>query len=277
MIITKKWIENQLKFCEIKKIVGLQRNHLSLKLWTEYCFILFQQVEKQKTFINLHQKFKRRFKVEYSTFMHHLHQAAKLIQFLNLRFNKTNRIKPTRDYNIVDSTLIPTKNAESINGKDYVTGRVTLRPSKIGKGNYKISGFKGLVFLNSKKQIVSSRLLNINTSDHAILKDSAYWLHDFPEGSIVLADRGFSSKLSSQRVANLGLKLLSPPHYKQATHLTQKEWKIYSRRWAIETTFQKMKYAYSECKLVLRGKTTQAIKTAQFYCAVINYNCLNLG
>jgi hypothetical protein len=67
-------------------------------------------------------------------------------------------------------------------------------------------------------------------------------------------------------------RLISPYNVKQNIKLTDKERKLYKRRWKIETVFQNIKHNYSENKLNLTGKYNNLTKGAKFYSTLINFN-----
>ena len=283
-IITQKFNEisktiiNSLKNKEIKSIIGRVRLKFTYKEINDYVQIIFAHSQTQKSFKSIYKKSK--FKIKYSCFMSNIQLFSKLFRFLFYKLNEKLSIKPSKLLNMVDTTLIEEKKLNFINQHDWDSGRVTTRINKKNKIKTYTCGSKGLVFLNRFGQIYSANLLNINYSDQNILKDFTFYLKELK--GILLADRGFSNKSIRERlksfktnvfIANQSLcRLISPYQYKQNIQLTEKERKLYKRRWKIETLFQNLKYQYSENKLNLSGKYKKQLKGAKFYSTLIQYN-----
>ena len=272
-----------LKNKEIKSILGRQRLKFNRQQIIEYVQIIFEHTIKQITFKKLHQQSLN--KVKYSCFMSNISLFAKLFQYLFTNINKKIGILPSKLLNIVDTTLIEEKKVNFITQDDWDSGRVTTRTNKKNKQKIYTCGSKGLLFVNRFSKIYHARLLDINFSDQNILKDFSHYLSQLK--GILLADRGFNNKCVRERLNNIGNKnllfnifnhnqttcrLISPPHYKEKVNLTEKERKLYKRRWKIETVFQQLKQNYSNYKLNLKGKYTKILKTAKFYTALIIYN-----
>lgn len=221
----------------------------------------------------------QKIKILYESFMKNIQLFSKLFKFLFHKINENLAIKPSKLLNMVDTTLIEEKKLHFINQKDWNSGRVTTRINKNNDKTY-TCGSKGLIFLNRFGQIYSANLLNINHSDQNILKDFTFYLKELK--GILLADRGFSNKAIRQRLSFIKNsifetnkptnRLISPYHVKQNVKLTNKERKLYKRRWKIETVFQNIKHHYSENKLNLYGKYHQFIKGAKFYSTLIQFN-----
>ena len=283
-IITQKFNEisktiiNSLKNKEIKSIIGRVRLKFTYKEINDYVQIIFAHSQTQKSFKSIYKKSK--FKIKYSCFMSNIQLFSKLFRFLFYKLNEKLSIKPSKLLNMVDTTLIEEKKLNFINQKDWDSGRVTTRTNKKSKDKMYTCGSKGLIFINRFGQIYSANLLNINHSDQNILKDFTFYLKELK--GILLADRGFSNKSIRERlksfktnvfIANQSLcRLISPYQYKQNIQLTEKERKLYKRRWKIETLFQNLKYQYSENKLNLSGKYKKQLKGAKFYSTLIQYN-----
>ena len=283
-IITQKFhkiakkIVFSLKNKEIKSIIGRDRLKFTYDEIVDYVQIIFAHSVQQKTFKYFYKKTK--LKITYQGFMKNILLFAKLFKFLFHEINKFLSINPSKLLNMVDTTLIEEKKFNFIHQKDWDSGRVTTRTNKKSKDKMYTCGSKGLIFINRFGQIYSANLLNINHSDQNILKDFTFYLKELK--GILLADRGFSNKSIRERlksfktnvfIANQSLcRLISPYQYKQNIQLTEKERKLYKRRWKIETLFQNLKYQYSENKLNLTGKYNNLTKGAKFYSTLINFN-----
>ena len=212
--------------------------------------------------------------------MSNIQLFSKLFRFLFYKLNEKLSIKPSKLLNMVDTTLIEEKKLNFINQNDWDSGRVTTRINKKNKIKTYTCGSKGLVFLNRFGQIYSANLLNINYSDQNILKDFSFYIKEL--NGILLADRGFSNKAVRERLNHIKTsvfetnkplcRLISPYNVKQNIKLTDKERKLYKRRWKIETVFQNIKHNYSENKLNLTGKYNNLTKGAKFYSTLINFN-----
>ena len=274
-------IVNNLTIKEIKSIIGRDRLKFTYQDILHYVQIIFEHSFQQKSFVSLYKK--HNYSVKYSVFMKNINLFCKLFKFLFHRINKILNIQPSKLMNIVDTTIIPEKQAKFINQKDWDSSRVTTRIKD--KLKVRTCGSKGLIFLNRFNQIYAANLLNINHSDQNILKDFSFYIKDLK--GIILADRGFSNKAVRQRlnhnktdIFNYGksiCRLISPYHYKENKNLSDKESKLYKRRWKIETIFQNIKHNYSQNKLNLTGKYTNKLKEAKFYSTLIQYNFSTLS
>lgn len=283
-IITQKFNEisktiiNSLKNKEIKSIIGRVRLKFTYKEINDYVQIIFAHSQTQKSFKSIYKKSK--FKIKYSCFMSNIQLFSKLFRFLFYKLNEKLSIKPSKLLNMVDTTLIEEKKLNFINQNDWDSGRVTTRINKKNKIKTYTCGSKGLVFLNRFGQIYSANLLNINYSDQNILKDFSFYIKEL--NGILLVDRGFSNKAVRERLNHIKTsvfetnkplcRLISPYNVKQNIKLTDKERKLYKRRWKIETVFQNIKHNYSENKLNLTGKYNNLTKGAKFYSTLINFN-----
>ena len=283
-IITQKFhkiakkIVFSLKNKEIKSIIGRVRLKFTYKEINDYLQIIFAHSQTQKSFKSIYKKSK--FKIKYSCFMSNIQLFSKLFRFLFYKLNEKLSIKPSKLLNMVDTTLIEEKKLNFINQNDWDSGRVTTRINKKNKIKTYTCGSKGLVFLNRFGQIYSANLLNINYSDQNILKDFSFYIKEL--NGILLADRGFSNKAVRERLNHIKTsvfetnkplcRLISPYNVKQNIKLTDKERKLYKRRWKIETVFQNIKHNYSENKLNLTGKYNNLTKGAKFYSTLINFN-----
>lgn len=262
---------------EIRAIIGRSRLKFTYAEIVSYVQIIFEHSLTHQMFKKLYKEHK--IKVDYSVFMKNLALFCRLYVYLFKLINDTLAIGPSQLLNIVDTTLIPEKEMKSIVQKDWKTGRVTTRKNNFTKEKIHICGSKGLVFMNRFKQIYFARLININESDQNILKDFTLYLKQLK--GFLLADRGFSNKAVRQRLKEIKnhvfqkqsvCRLISPYHYKEKSTLTEKESKLYKRRWQIETLFQGLKHHYSEYRLNLKGNYQYSIKQAKFYATLIAYN-----
>lgn len=273
--ISEKAIKS-LKNKEIKAIIGRDRLKFSYQSISYYVQIIFEHSILQKSFLSLYKTHKP--KVIYSVFMKNIRLFSSLFKYLFYRINKFLNIKASKLMNIVDSTLIEEKKSNFINKKDWIYNKVTTRIKH--KIKIRTCGSKGLVFINRFGQIYRADLLQINHSDQNILKDFSLYLSSLQ--GILLADRGFSNKAVRTRLEQIKTsifnpnqttcKLISPYHYKEKKQLTQAEFKLYKRRWKIETLFQNLKHNYSDNKLNLTGKYNKILKQAKFYSTLIQFN-----
>ena len=210
--------------------------------------------------------------------MNNINLFSTLFKHLFYLFNKITNIKASKLLNMIDSTLIPEKDSNFINNKDWSSGRVTTRGLKQDKTH--ICGSKGFFMINREGKIYHLERLNINYSDQNYLKNPYFLLNKLK--GIVLADRGFSNKAVRERLEHNKTdifnydkpvcRLISPYRVNQLKKLTTKERKIYRKRWKIETMFQILKDSHSNIKLNLKGKYTSKLKEAKLFACAINYN-----
>jgi hypothetical protein len=264
--ISKNIIKN-LKNCEIRSLLERQRLRFSKSEINLYIEILFEHSLYQKSFKYLHKS--NEVPVKYSCFMNNIKLFSKLFNYFFHKFNQLLNIKPSKLFNIVDTTLIPEKYTEYITQNDWNTSRVTTRIKN--KIKIHICGSKGLVFINKSGKIYYAKRMNINYSDQNILKDTALYQHCL-EG-ILLADRGFSNKTVRHRIKS-HCRLISPYRKVEKKALTDKESRLYKQRWKIETLFQELKHHYADIKLNLSGKYSNTIKNAKFFSTLILFNLI---
>jgi len=290
-IITQKFkklskeIIFSMKKKEIKSILQRDRLKFSNNDIMNYVCFIFEHSVVQKTIKSMYKNMKKENitwlkNLTYHNLLKNIRLFSKLFKYLFNQINKKLLISPSKLLNMVDTTLIPEKQAKFIHQKDWKQNRVTTRV----KDNITthVCGSKGLIFMNKFNQIYHAELVNINYSDHNFFKDSAYYFQ-FLKG-ILLADSGFSCKEVRHRLENYfsnmnsifkqkeKLHFISPYHYKQKLKLNQKESKLYKYRWRIETLFQNIKHNYSNNKLNLSGNYSKSIKQAKFYSTLIQYN-----
>ena len=278
-IITQSLILKQLKFAslpKIKSILGRQRLKFSYEDISFYLYQIHLHQTKGIYFKDIHKKLVKNNKIDikYNTYMHNIGLISPLMQIIFNNINNHFDIKPSKLLNISDTTLLATKQERSINHNDYQKNKVTVRKNKKTGQNYHTCGYKGLFFMNRFKQIYYVNLLNINYSDHNILKDSAFYLQQLK--GYILVDRGMSNKTVRTRVDSIpGVKMISPNHYKQIDKygfIEEKYLAIYKKRWNIEVGFRNMKSLYGKIKLNLFGVKKYHLIKAKLLISVANYN-----
>lgn len=272
--VIKKQI-NLMPKSTLKAIIGRERLCYLKEEIIFYLVCIMKHQKNMVSFLNIHKKANRRnlrFSLpEYSAFMNNINALSKLMHYLFLLNNRNYSIKKTQKYSIIDSTLIPEKEGKYITQKDFDTDKVAARRDDKGNKIY-ICGSKGLFILNEKKQVIEAKRIPIVYSDQNILKDSALYQNKI-EGVFLLADKGFSSKLTRQRVEAFNCKMISPYRKSQKDKdLTKEEWDLYRERWKIETFFQKLKGTYGNIKLNLKGKYSNNLKNAKFFATCLMYN-----
>lgn len=265
-----------LKISQIKTIIDRKRMRFS---WNEIEFYLQSLVEQSQRIIHFKEIWKNSckalsYKLSYENFMENIALFSPLFEYLFSLINQVLGVTPSTELNIVDSTLIETKKSESIRKKDYEQNRVTYRNKKV------ICGEKGLAFINKKGEITYAELVNINFSDFNFLKRPKFYMAKGLMQGILLGDRGFNCKMVRDRILEANRQCvgvpntqwISPPHKKSKEILSPEEWKIYNKRWSIETLFQKLKEEFGPYKLSLKGKFRPQIKQARFFICLIQYN-----
>lgn len=269
-IITHSFIQKQLisiGFRQIKFIIGRQRIKFSLPQISNYLYAIFIHQKQHKSFKKIYRD--GSFDLTYQGFMKNLATLSPLIKFMFFMLNKQHKIIPSKLYNIVDTSLIPTKFPDSIKQQDFNQNNVTARV-KNGIKVY-ICGVKLLVFINRFRQIYHAEILKINYSDQNILKSSA--LYETKLRGFLLADKGFNGKEAEKRVNFSGkCKIISPKNKNSKIQLNKKERKFYKRRWSIETVFQKLKNSYGEFKLDLKGAKNKKLIEGKLFSTLTDFN-----
>lgn len=269
-IISQKFLTQQVKSIgkrQIKFLICRQRLKFTYSQISTYLWCFFKHQSHQINFKSLYKKLK--LNITYQAFMHNILVLSPLIKFIFYKINKLFNIKISSLFNIIDSSLIFVKKPDSITQKDYDLHNVTTRVKE--KIKIHICGVKLLLFINRFSKIYYAEILNINYSDHNILKSSA--LYQSKLKGFLLADKGFSNKESRRRILeSSNCKMISPFHYKSKIQLTEKERKFYKKRWKIETVFQQLKNPYNEFKLNLQGAKNKKILEAKLFISLINYN-----
>lgn len=284
MIITQKLIRKQLpndkkSLKEIKHILGRERLKYSLEEIAFYLYQIFLHQSKMVYFKKLFKKAKKRklIDVNYSTYMNNILVVSKLMGYLEKKFAKYLKIKPSRLINIVDTTILETKQEKHITKKDLSNNMVTRRTNSETKQKYSICGYKVLMMIDRHNKIYHYELLNINTSDQNIFKDSARYTTKL--GRFLLADSGFNNQVVCKRLSSINTTLISPNHHKQRKKLgfiLPKFVKIYKKRWPIEIVFKDMKAQYGEIKFNLKGAKHYSIIKAKMIASIAQFNFLNI-
>lgn len=308
MILTHQMVSKQIlemSFSDIKKIIKRQRLKFNKQ---QIIFYLMCLVEQQDRVVFYKTIYKEKIKnglitIDYEGFLENLKLFSPLFKSLFLRFNQNLGIKPSQLFNMSDTSLLPTKEEKSITYQDKDKNMVTVRKTKkkvsVFDNKTKINskkeievkdmvcGYKALVFCNRKKQITFAQLLNINVSDMNILKNPLFYLSKGLCQGFLAVDRGMSCMEMRKRFDSINsnpqfdymrsiyhkTKLLSPYHYKQKDkNLSSKEWKLYTKRWGIETVFQSMKNILGETKLNLKGARNYNLIEAKYFIAIIKHN-----
>jgi len=207
----------------------------------------------------------------YQSFCQNLDLCAKLSGLVFIQFNRTSRIEPSSLYNVIDTSLIPTKKPQHLSKKDFDQGKVTVRQGLEGK--LFVHGLKWLAVVNRQGLIVKSQTLGINTPDIDVTKNP--YQYGLPKG-ILLADKGFNSKEVRSRLQGCSIRLISPFKSNQTQQLSDKERRLYARRWSIETVFQTLKHDYGAFKLGTSSRYTLQKQKAVLTLAALSYNLSRL-
>lgn len=269
-IITQSFIQKQLisiGFRQIKFLIQRQRIKFSISQISMYLYAVFIHQSNHKSFKNIYKNLN--LTISYQAFMKNIVTLSPLIKFLFFYNNKKQNIKPSSLYNIIDTSLIPTKFPDSIKQRDFNNHNVTARVKN--KIKVYICGVKLLVFINRFSKIYHAEILNINYSDQNILKSSA--LYESKLRGFLLADKGFNGKEAEKRVNFSGkCKIISPKMKNSKIQLNERERKFYKRRWKIETVFQKLKNVYGEFKLDLKGAKNKKLIEGKLFSALMEFN-----
>ena len=262
----------KLSFVRIKVLLGRERLRFSQETIAKYLFLITKHQQRLVNYKTLYKEEKP--DCSYQNFIKNINLMSRLMQPLFYQFNRQYGVIPSEDYNSIDTTIIEEKSQKSINKKDWNRKRVTTR------NGLHYCGSKGLFFLNQHGFITRADRIDINQSDHNILKEIRYY-SAYLRGN-VLADRGFSSKLVRKRFVDANndhyqplfypCKLISPYKKLSKEQLSPEEKLLYKNRWQIETLFQRMKDIYGVSRLLLKGKYTEQHKQAKFYASAILYN-----
>ena len=278
-------ILNSKKYLELRQQMNRQRLKFNVYTLSSYLYWIIWHNQYKTTFKTLHRELymEHKVSVHYSTFMSNVKTIAPLMKYLFNTFNKAHHVLASSLMNAVDTTLIEEKQSKSINKRDWRNERVTTRGSGVDK--YHVCGTKGLIFINRQKLVYLAEFMPINTSDHNILKSTCNYNNALK--GIVLADRGFSNKVVRDRIIQhrndiwhsdaIRCRFISPYVRKSKTQLTEKEKKLYKKRWMIETLFQKVKDVYSQTPLQLHGSYTKQLREAKFFATWLCYNAKTLN
>ena len=268
MIITQDKFLTILKTLTLKAIRS-QMGRIRLKFTLEdLAFYLHQ--------LHLHQACKVTFKslwlksgreLSYQSFCQNIDACSKLAPLMLIQYNKLAHIKASSLFNVVDTSLIPTKQEQHISKSDFEHNKVTIR--SVSDRKKFICGLKFLVLINRQGLIIKANVLSINTPDIDVTKNP--YQYGLPPG-ILLADKGFNSHMVQQRLKNCGIRLLSPYKTNQKQQLSEKERKLYKKRWSIETLFQTLKHDYGPHKLPTSSKYTLNKQKAVLILCALSYN-----
>ena len=268
--ITQNFIEKQiylLGFKQIKFIIQRQRLKFSIPEISRYIDVVFVHQKQHQSFKSIYKQSK--LAITYQAFMKNLAVLSPLVKFLFTRLNKLWNITVSSLFNVVDTSLIQSKYAESIQQSDFNRNKVTIRTKN--KIKVYICGIKLLVFLNRHKQIYYAEVLSINYSDQNILKSSA--LYQSKIKGFLLADKGFNCKAVEKRMNSIdGAKIICPKHYKSKNQLNEKEREFYKHRWTIETAFKQLKNTYGDFKLDIKGAKSKKLIEAKLFSSLILFN-----
>ena len=178
------------------------------------------------------------------------------------------------DLTIADSSLLPSKNEQSITRKDWKNGNATVRP------DHKICGEKCLTLINSRKQIVTNQLMpNINSPDDHVFKQPMQWARKGLRFGHLLVDRGFSNKavrlgidFLTNALPDYSLGLISPPRARQTWVLTPEQTLLYKKRWQIEEVFRQLKDPQGRFRMVMCGVRRRPLREARVAIATLAWN-----
>ena len=249
----------------IKMQMGRIRLKFTRQELAKLLFMLNEAQSRKVTFKHIWHKNKE--DKTYQNLCKNFDVVAKLMPLIFSKFNEMHKIKASRMYNVLDTTLIPTKRSQSITDKDFKVGDVTIR--NVEKIRHYISGLKLFALMNRERFIFKAAALNINTPDIDAVKNPFYY--SIPKG-ILLADKAFNSQMVRDRLKGYGTRLISPFKANQKQQLTDKEKEFYKRRWEIESAFQKLKAEYGNFKLGASSRYTLIKQKAALLLAALNYN-----
>ena len=249
----------------IKMQMGRIRLKFTRQELAKLLFMLNEAQSRKVTFKHIWHKNKE--DTTYQNLCKNFDVVSKLMPLIFSKFNEMHKIKASRMYNVLDTTLIPTKRSQSITDKDFKAGDVTIRD--VEKIRHYISGLKLFALMNRERFIFKAAALNINTPDIDAVKNPFYY--SIPKG-ILLADKAFNSQMVRDRLKGYGTRLISPFKANQKQQLTDKEKEFYKRRWEIESAFQKLKAEYGNFKLGASSRYTLIKQKAALLLAALNYN-----
>jgi hypothetical protein len=292
-MIAWDWMEMQvlsLTVAERKAILGRQRLKLTTERLLEYLKALVQQQIEQRHFSLIYAAQPR--SMAYNSFMHGVGIVAKLLGWLEQRF----RIEHHLGFDavtIADSSLLPSKEAKSITAKDWEQQRATVRPAAKtaktqGDAKLYIAGEKWMTALNSQGFMVYSRLMDhINVADVHMFRHPMAWYRlglgrrseVNPHPRYLIVDRGFSDRKMrsafeqfSRLQPKFRCQVVSPYHYKEKRSLSPEEWCLYQQRWAIETSYQRIKDPLGEFRLTMRGVRRRSLRAARIALVTLAWN-----
>jgi hypothetical protein len=260
----------------IKVLIKRKRLKFSNNEIAYYLYKFIEHTAKSLNFRYIYENDKKNKHITcaYTNFMNNLQTLAPLLTVIYQNQKKDLRIKANDDFNIVDTTLIPTKQEYYITQKDWNNNNVTTRTKKVNKKDIKVHtcGKKGLFMINSQKYIYFAKLLNINNSAQNIFKDLMIYHVNQCFNGTMLMDRGFTNKAVRERFNYIGINIISPNHYKINTFFTPNQHNLYKKRWKIETVFQSLKNKYSKVSLNLCKFYNLNMINAKFLATVLLFN-----
>lgn len=147
-IITQEYVKKQVanwNIREIKFYINRQRLKFTKQEISLYLYILLKHTYDNKYLLTYYKNNKKlKNLITDKGFYKNLLTLSPLIKLLYLKINNKHNIKPTNDYNIVDSTLLSFKQSAFITQNDWKNNKVTTRVKD--KIKTYTCGYKGLFF-----------------------------------------------------------------------------------------------------------------------------------
>jgi hypothetical protein len=275
-MILEEFIEKQvllLNNSELKRMIGRERLRFSRRETLRLLLAFLKQHETQMTFLFVYKSIG--FRGTYQNFSKNLKTLAPLWEHLFFKFNQQNSIH-FDSLTLMDTSLLPQKNEQSITQKDWKNKTVTTRSKN--KTKIRICGRKLFAVLNSKDLLVGVNLLSINESDQNLLKTPYSYIQKGMKNTVLLADRGFNNKSVRARFdyfnkeIGSNITFISPPHVKEKRELTAYERNLYKKRWNIEEVFRQMKHPLLSSKLSLYHFRHSGLQKAKVYLSSLIWN-----
>ena len=273
-MIAQSWVKKQvfsMTLSQIKKVLDRKRLRLNRNQIVDYLMALLEQQVLHRHYKSVHAK--QSCGVGYAAFMHGMGLVAPLWRHLEHKYRQDHAIG-FDDLTIADSSLLPSKNEQSITRKDWKNGNATVRP------DHKICGEKCLTLINSRKQIVTNQLMpNINSPDDHVFKQPMQWARKGLRFGHLLVDRGFSNKavrlgidFLTNALPDYSLGLISPPRARQTWVLTPEQTLLYKKRWQIEEVFRQLKDPQGRFRMVMCGVRRRPLREARVAIATLAWN-----
>lgn len=261
-------ILNRVPLSSLRGALGRQRLKFTRDELAQWLWVLFEHQRRHCQFRTLYDELRP--PMTYAGFTKNLRTAAALMPLVFREFNRRHGIQPSRLLTYLDTSLIPSKQTASIREQDWRAGKVTRR--RKGTAVEDTCGHKLLAHLDRHGRITRAAVLPINTPDNLVTKEPL----NFGLSGVVVADRGFNCKLSRQRVASCGGRLISPPHVKEKWVLTEQERRLYQGRWQIETAFQRLKDDWGHFRLAASSRYAPVVQKGDIFAALCAYNLAQL-